>query len=269
MLDVMMPEHGRVQETCARLKASARAHQSAVIFLSALTESSDKVHGLGLGAVDFVNKPFQAEEVLARVRTHLTIRELQKQLHRRDEELGHELTVAQELLREALHRTDGVLLGESAAAERLDAESPKPRRPTTRCSSTVHRAATTKPSRGPFTISRRVHPARLFASTVSRSPTPRHRPSRQEGRQTCAANCVSPMEARSIWKAFSICAANGRRFSSRRSGDWRSRAPLLTRLRLTCVSSCRARETSTRRLRPATSFQSCCVHFGGRWTSSR
>jgi len=106
-------------ETCARLKASARTHESAVIFLSALTESSDKVHGLELGAVDFVNKPFQAEEVLARVRTHLTIRELQKQLHQRNEELEHELTVAQELLREALHRTDGVLLGESAAAQRL------------------------------------------------------------------------------------------------------------------------------------------------------
>ena len=118
MLDVMMPEMDGF-ETCARLKSSARTHESAVIFLSALTESSDKVHGLELGAVDFVNKPFQAEEVLARVRTHLTIRELQKQLHQRNEELEHELTVAQELLREALHRTDGVLLGESAAAQRL------------------------------------------------------------------------------------------------------------------------------------------------------
>ena len=118
MLDVMMPGMDGF-ETCARLKSSARTHESVVIFLSALTESSDKVHGLELGAVDFVNKPFQAEEVLARVRTHLTIRELQKQLHQRNEELEHELTVAQELLREALHRTDGVLLGESAAAQRL------------------------------------------------------------------------------------------------------------------------------------------------------
>ena len=118
MLDVMMPDMDGF-ETCARLKSSARTHESAVIFLSALTESSDKVHGLELGAVDFVNKPFQAEEVLARVRTHLTIRELQKQLHRRNEELEHELTVAQELLREARQRTDGVLLGESAAAQRL------------------------------------------------------------------------------------------------------------------------------------------------------
>ena len=77
------------------------------------------MRGLELGAVDFVNKPFQAEEVLARVRTHLTIRDLQKQLRRRNEELEHELTVAQELLREARDRTDGVLLGDSAVAVRL------------------------------------------------------------------------------------------------------------------------------------------------------
>jgi DNA-binding NtrC family response regulator len=57
--------------------------------------------------------------VLARVRTHLTLADLQKQLRRRNEELEHELTVAQELLREARDRSDGVLLGESAVAARL------------------------------------------------------------------------------------------------------------------------------------------------------
>jgi DNA-binding NtrC family response regulator len=118
LLDVMMPDMDGF-ETCARLKADARSRDSAVIFLSALTEASDKVRGLELGAVDFINKPFQAQEVLARVRTHLTIRDLQKQLRRRNDELEHELRVAQELLREARDRTDGVLLGDSAAAVRL------------------------------------------------------------------------------------------------------------------------------------------------------
>ena len=118
LLDVMMPDMDGF-ETCARLKADARTRDAAVIFLSALTEAREKVRGLELGAVDFVNKPFQSEEVLARVRTHLTIRDLQKQLRRRNEELEHELTVAQELLREARDRTDGVLLGDSAAAARL------------------------------------------------------------------------------------------------------------------------------------------------------
>jgi DNA-binding NtrC family response regulator len=121
LLDVMMPEMDGF-ETCARLKGDSRTRDCAVIFLSALTESSRKVRGLELGAVDFVNKPFQPEEVLARVRTHVTIVDLQRQLRRRNEELEHELTVAQELLREARDRTDGVLLGESAAAARLRQE---------------------------------------------------------------------------------------------------------------------------------------------------
>ena len=118
LLDVMMPEMDGY-ETCARLKADARTRDTAVIFLSALTEPKEKVRGLELGAVDFINKPFQAEEVLARVRTHLTIRDLQVQLRRRNDDLEHELAVAQELLREARDRSDGILLGSSTVAERL------------------------------------------------------------------------------------------------------------------------------------------------------
>jgi DNA-binding NtrC family response regulator len=118
LLDVMMPGLNGF-ETCARLKAHPATRDCAVIFLSALTEPGEKVRGLGLGAVDFVNKPFQAEEVLARVRTHLTIRDLQKHLRSRNEQLEHELAVAQELLREARDRTDGVLLGDSPLAARI------------------------------------------------------------------------------------------------------------------------------------------------------
>jgi DNA-binding NtrC family response regulator len=118
LLDVMMPDMDGF-ETCARLKAGPVTRDAAIIFLSAVTEPLDKARGLDLGAVDFVNKPFQAEEVLARVRTHLTIRELEKQLRLRNLALEHELTVAQELLREARDRADGVLLGESPAAVRL------------------------------------------------------------------------------------------------------------------------------------------------------
>jgi DNA-binding NtrC family response regulator len=121
LLDVMMPEMDGF-EVCARLKASERTRDAAVIFLSARTESQDKVRGLELGGVDFVTKPFQADEVLARVRTHLRIRQLDQQVKRRNEELEHELSVAQELLREARNRTDGVLLGQSATARRLRQE---------------------------------------------------------------------------------------------------------------------------------------------------
>jgi len=118
LLDVMMPDMDGF-ETCARLKAQERTRDAAILFLSALTEPSEKVRGLELGAVDFINKPFQAEEVLARVRTHLTIRELQRELRQRNDALEHELSVARELLREARDRSDGVLLGTSDIAERL------------------------------------------------------------------------------------------------------------------------------------------------------
>jgi DNA-binding NtrC family response regulator len=118
LLDVMMPDIDGF-EACRQLKDDARTRHSAIVFLSALTDTSDKVRGLELGAVDFIHKPFQADEVLARVRTHLTIRELQTQLRVRNEELEHELHVAQELLREASDRTDGVLLGGSPVAVRL------------------------------------------------------------------------------------------------------------------------------------------------------
>jgi DNA-binding NtrC family response regulator len=118
LLDVMMPDIDGF-ETCARLKADPRTRDCPIIFLSALHDGRDRAHGLDLGAVDFVNKPFQAEEIIARVKTHLTIGELQQQLRQRNAALEHELTVAQELLREARDRTDGVLLGDSAAAVRL------------------------------------------------------------------------------------------------------------------------------------------------------
>jgi DNA-binding NtrC family response regulator len=118
LLDVMMPEMDGF-ETCARLKEDPRTRDCAVIFLSALADPREKVRGLELGAFDFINKPFHAQEVLARVRTHLTIQDLQKQLQKRNDELEHELAVAQELLREARDRTDGVLLGHSAVVVRL------------------------------------------------------------------------------------------------------------------------------------------------------
>ncbi|HET9025165.1 MAG TPA: response regulator, partial [Burkholderiaceae bacterium] len=118
LLDVMMPGMDGF-ETCTHLRADPRTRESAIVFLSALTAADDKVRGLELGAVDFVNKPFQAEEVLARVRTHLTIRALQKEVLRRNEELELELQVAQELLREARDRTEGVLAGDSPVAVRL------------------------------------------------------------------------------------------------------------------------------------------------------
>ena len=66
LLDIMMPPGIDGYETCRRLKEDPNTRDAAVIFLSALNETKDKVKGLEHGAVDFVSKPFQAEEVIAR-----------------------------------------------------------------------------------------------------------------------------------------------------------------------------------------------------------
>ena len=68
-------------ETCRRLKDDPDTRDAAVIFLSALDDAKDKVRGFEAGAVDFVTKPFQGDEVLARVHTHLSIQRLLRRQH--------------------------------------------------------------------------------------------------------------------------------------------------------------------------------------------
>jgi two-component system, sensor histidine kinase and response regulator len=79
LLDILMPEMDGY-EVCARLKKDAALRDVPVIFLSALNEPLDKVKAFELGAVDYVTKPFQVAEVEARVRTHLQLRHLQREL---------------------------------------------------------------------------------------------------------------------------------------------------------------------------------------------
>ena len=85
LLDIMMPGIDGY-ETCRRLKADPDMN-AAVIFMSALNETHDKVKGLDLGAVDYISKPFQAEEVIARVNTHLTIERLNRELLKKNASL--------------------------------------------------------------------------------------------------------------------------------------------------------------------------------------
>ncbi|MCP4697497.1 MAG: hybrid sensor histidine kinase/response regulator [Gammaproteobacteria bacterium] len=81
LLDVLMPEMDGF-ETCRRLKENDDAKDIPVIFMTALSHTVDKVKGFELGAVDYITKPFQHEEVLARVKAHLTIQKLQKDLNK-------------------------------------------------------------------------------------------------------------------------------------------------------------------------------------------
>lgn len=84
LLDVNMPGIDGY-ETCRRLKADPRWRETPVLFLTALSDLVDKVRGFEVGAVDFISKPLQAEEVLARVRAHLQIRALQQTLEDQNE----------------------------------------------------------------------------------------------------------------------------------------------------------------------------------------
>lgn len=81
LLDVMMPEMDGF-ETCERIKAHDAWRHIPIIFLTARTETADIVKGFELGAVDYVTKPFNAHELLARVNTHLTIDRLNRENER-------------------------------------------------------------------------------------------------------------------------------------------------------------------------------------------
>jgi adenylate cyclase len=99
LLDVMMPEMDGF-ETCRRLKESAVTNDIPVIFLTARTETTDIVQGFEVGAVDYVAKPFNAHELLARVNTHLTMDQLRRSLAGKNAELAR----AHELVRRAFGR---------------------------------------------------------------------------------------------------------------------------------------------------------------------
>lgn len=79
LLDVMMPGIDGF-ETCRRLKADPRTKDIPIIFMTALSDTVDKVKGLQLGAVDYITKPIEYEEVLARINVHLELRRTQLKL---------------------------------------------------------------------------------------------------------------------------------------------------------------------------------------------
>jgi signal transduction histidine kinase len=90
LLDVKMPGLNGY-EVCARLKASDRTAHIPVIFLSGLDEEAEKVVAFQSGGVDYILKPFQMVEVLARIETHLRISRLQQQLQQKNAQLEQEI----------------------------------------------------------------------------------------------------------------------------------------------------------------------------------
>ena len=98
LLDVMMPGMDGF-EVCRCLKSQVETQDVPIIFMTALSDATSKVKGFELGAVDYITKPFQATEVLARVRTHIQLRCLSKVLELQVEQRTHELQQAMKQLK--------------------------------------------------------------------------------------------------------------------------------------------------------------------------
>src|SRR3984957_6136617 len=103
LLDINMPEMNGY-EVCQHLKADETLRGIPIIFISALNDNLDKVKAFSTGGVDYITKPFQMEELHARVETHLKLRRLQTDL----EEYAHHLELARERLKLDLDLARGV-----------------------------------------------------------------------------------------------------------------------------------------------------------------
>jgi len=90
LLDIIMPDIDGY-EVCRRLKTDEQTRDIPVLFMSALGETLNKVKAFEVGGVDYITKPFQTEEVIARIETHLTLRNLQKTLQEQNIRLQQEI----------------------------------------------------------------------------------------------------------------------------------------------------------------------------------
>ncbi|WP_437946922.1 ATP-binding protein [Sorangium sp. So ce296] len=95
LLDVVMPVIDGF-ETCRRLKATESTRDIPVIFMTCLTDAADKLVGFEAGGVDYITKPFEIGEVIARVKTHVSLREAQKELEAKNAQLQREMAIRQQ-----------------------------------------------------------------------------------------------------------------------------------------------------------------------------
>ncbi len=95
LLDIMMPKMSGF-EVCETLKADERTRNIPIIFISALHKVEDKVKAFALGGVDYITKPFQLEEVLARVETHMALLRLHQELHANNIRLEEQISKRKE-----------------------------------------------------------------------------------------------------------------------------------------------------------------------------
>jgi len=106
LLDLMMPDMDGL-EVCQRLKSDSSTAQIPVIFLTASNEMEHLVKGFSVGAVDYITKPFNAPELLARVRTHLELQHARRRLREMNEEKNEFMGIAAHDLRSPLNAVRG------------------------------------------------------------------------------------------------------------------------------------------------------------------
>ncbi len=125
LLDIRMPGMDGF-EVCGHLKADEHTRDIPVIFISALHETADKIRAFSIGGVDYVTKPFQEEEVLARVSTHLSLRKAQQRIEVQNRHLQEEIAERQRI-EDTLHQSRDILNATGKMARvggwELDAET--------------------------------------------------------------------------------------------------------------------------------------------------
>jgi two-component system sensor histidine kinase/response regulator len=141
LLDLMMPEMDGL-EVCSRLKAEPLTRQIPIIFLTASNEMEHLMKGFEAGAVDYITKPFNAPELLARVRTHLELKHARERLREMNEEKNEFMGIAAHDLRNPLGAITGyaeIILEEAASLQPSPPEQfDRSRKEMTQCASRIH-----------------------------------------------------------------------------------------------------------------------------------
>ncbi|MDI1482940.1 response regulator [Polyangium sp. y55x31] len=122
LLDVVMPGIDGF-ETCRRLKAAESTRDIPVIFMTCLGEAANKLVGFEAGGVDYITKPFEIDEVLARIKTHLSLREAQKELEAKNAQLQRAHQELEQRVRERtaeLASSNAALKAENAERRRAE-----------------------------------------------------------------------------------------------------------------------------------------------------
>ncbi|GAK60247.1 response regulator receiver modulated serine phosphatase [Candidatus Vecturithrix granuli] len=116
LLDVVMPEMSGF-DLCRLLKQQESTREIPIIFITTLDSPEDKIRGLELGAVDFITKPFNTAEILARVRTQVTLRRMYRTILETNQRIAKDLETARQIQRNLLPAQEGTIFGKQIAFE--------------------------------------------------------------------------------------------------------------------------------------------------------